>query len=332
MSMSQSPSLPLRVVSALDTGKLSRSAAIALLAFDHLITLDLEIDLVWKHNKKRLPFFLYIFNRFFALIYLAFDSVSLTPSGEVSSKVCVIYLLCDGIVTLVTTLCVQAILQLRVYALYDRSRKMLIFLIGATMLEIAAMAILTGITISHLFDLPIISTNTGCFYQGLLGFSALFWVPGLVYEPVLLLLVLYKAWPFRKQAMRSNLIARIARDSLIYFAAIFVELFISTIIWSLFPTYINIVNPWSAALPSILGSRLLLNMREAVSYQGEANPNSYFLEFFVEDEVTSVGPIEQHYPDLANTAVIEDSTSLTVRSTRSSANERRSEEARALEN
>jgi len=287
----------LSVVSALDIGKQSRCAAIALLVFDHLITLDLEIDLVWRHNKQRRTFFLYIFNRFFALVYLIFDSVSLTPSGEVPSKVCVIYLLCDGLVTLVTTLCVQGILQLRVYALYDRTRTILTFLVGASILEVASMAILVGITASHLYHLPIISTNTGCFYEGLLGFSALFWVPGLLYEPILLLLVLYKAWPFRNKRMRSNLITRIARDSLTYCAAIFAILFISAIIWSLFPTYINIVNPWSAALPSILGSRLLLNMRDAVSREGEANPNSYFLEYFVEDELTSIGPTNQYQLD-----------------------------------
>ena len=47
---------------------------------------------------------------------------------------------------------------------------------------------------SHLPGLPILSTNTGCAYQGILSMSSLFWIPGLVYEPILFGLVAYKAW------------------------------------------------------------------------------------------------------------------------------------------
>ncbi|GJE99743.1 hypothetical protein PsYK624_160140 [Phanerochaete sordida] len=70
-----------------------------------------------------------------------------------------------------------------------------------------------------------------------------------------------------------------ARDSLMYFAVIFVELLVSTIVWARAPQYINILNPWSAALPSLLGSRLMLNMREAVYRRGL--PESYIVETFV---------------------------------------------------
>ena len=41
--------------------------------------------------------------------------------------------------------------------------------------------------------LPVISTSTGCYYSGIFSISALFWLPALVYEPVLCLMVLWKA-------------------------------------------------------------------------------------------------------------------------------------------
>ncbi|KAJ3477647.1 hypothetical protein NLI96_g10320 [Meripilus lineatus] len=53
--------LPLSVRGALDMGKRSRIAAIALLVYDHLLSLGLEVDLIWKEKKTRSGFGLYIF-------------------------------------------------------------------------------------------------------------------------------------------------------------------------------------------------------------------------------------------------------------------------------
>ena len=41
--------------------------------------------------------------------------------------------------------------------------------------------------------LPVISTDTGCYYSGIFSISAFFWLPALVYEPVLCLMVVWKA-------------------------------------------------------------------------------------------------------------------------------------------
>ncbi|EKM61871.1 uncharacterized protein PHACADRAFT_205001 [Phanerochaete carnosa HHB-10118-sp] len=167
---------------------------------------------------------------------------------------------------------------MQIYALYERSRKIKIFLIVACTIEVVAMVVLIAITMSHLESLPILSTNTGCAYQGLLSVSSLFWIPGLVYEPILFALVAYKAWGNRENEPSVPLITRMARESLIYFAVIFVELLLSTVVWARAPEYINLFNPWSAALPSLLGCRLMLSMREAV-YQ-RSDPRSYIMEMF----------------------------------------------------
>ncbi|KAI0079549.1 hypothetical protein K474DRAFT_590296 [Panus rudis PR-1116 ss-1] len=220
-------------------GKRSRGAAMGLLFYDHMLNLSMEVELIWKQSKRRPAFYL--------------------PSHKIRDRQ------------------FTSILQLRVYALYDRSRKILVFLLALCAAEVATMAVLVGVTIGHLEHLPIASTDTGCFYKGILSLSALFWVPGLIYEPVLFVLVAYKAWPRRRNGPRIPLVTRIARDSLLYFVLVFAELLISTMVWARAPTYINLVMPWSAALPSILGSRLLLNMREMVSRQGN---KSYIVETF----------------------------------------------------
>lgn len=43
-------------------------------------------------------------------------------------------------------------------------------------------------------DLPVISTATSCYYSGLSRLSVVFWIPPLIFELVLCLLVVWKAW------------------------------------------------------------------------------------------------------------------------------------------
>lgn len=274
--MDSSPGLSPSYVNALAIGKQSRGAAIGLLFYDHLISLDREIEFVWTGDKRRPAFWLYIFNRFFALAYYIFDTIPITPAGRTPSNICVIYLMCDAIVTTLATLAVQVILQLRIYALYERNRRILILLVSLCAAEMAAMAVLIGVTMSRLEGLPLKSTATGCAYQGLLSLSSLFWIPGLVYEPILFALVAYKAWAPFKRYPSIPLVRRIARDSLMYFVVVFAELLVSTVVWARAPQYINIINPWSAALPSLLGSRLMLSMREAVLRRGTGD--TYIME------------------------------------------------------
>ncbi|TBU52832.1 hypothetical protein BD310DRAFT_831342 [Dichomitus squalens] len=298
--------LPDSYLDALDIGKESRAGALALLVYDHLVTLDLEAELVWTQSKRSRVVWLYIFNRFFPLVWL----------------VCIIYLSVDDFVILVSTLAVQIILQLRVYALYDKGRRVRLFLVCCWLAEVTVMAILIGITMANisgkcrwcspqaraqplmlvLADLPVVSTPTGCYYSGIFSISALFWLPALVYEPILCLMVLWQAWDqdwtswFRRAVDRSGTSVRLhqgrlfkvlARDSLIYFVAIFIELIINTVIWSHYNRYINIVVPWAGVLPSILGSRLLLSMREAIRFSEQYGPHATAITNLAEDRTAA---------------------------------------------
>ncbi|PIL34689.1 hypothetical protein GSI_03469 [Ganoderma sinense ZZ0214-1] len=296
MSLAQ---LPISFVEALAIGKQSRAGALGLLMYDYLITFDLEVDVVWRQSKRSPLCWLYLFNRFFPLVWLVLDLGSymlhhVSVVGEFMSLLrshlfpgglrpprCIIYLAIDDFVVVVSTLAVQVILQLRVYALYRKSRRVRLFLTFGCLAEVLVMAIFIGITLANIKGLPVISTNDGCYYTGIFSISAFFWLPALVYEPTLFLMVLWKAreedWldHFRgygtgilNKGFRNpgKLVKVLARDSLIYFVGIFIELVINTVIWAHYNRYINVVVPWSGALPSILGSRLFLRMREAMLF------------------------------------------------------------------
>ncbi|KAG1828853.1 hypothetical protein EV424DRAFT_1384163 [Suillus variegatus] len=128
-----------------------------------------------------------------------------------------------------------------------------------SIIELAAMALLIGLTIARVERFPVVSTPAGCLFDGLAPLSAIFWTPALILEPIICILVIKKVFLDRQQ--RSELATFLARDSLLYFLVIFIELMGSTIVWARYPSYIDLFMPWSIALPSLLCNRLLLNMR-----------------------------------------------------------------------
>ncbi|KAG1753212.1 hypothetical protein EDB19DRAFT_1627298 [Suillus lakei] len=166
--------------------------------------------------------------------------------------------------------------------MYDRSRKVLSWMIVLSIIEVAAMALLIGLTIARVERFPVVSTPVGCLFEGLAPLSAIFWTPALVVEPIICILVLKKVFLDRQQ--RSELAMFLARDSLLYFLVIFMELVASTIVWARYPSYIDLFMPWvsvflwSIALPSLLCNRLLLNMRGRFARGSEPVHSSLLIE------------------------------------------------------
>lgn len=174
------------------------------------------------------------------------------------------------------TLSVQAAMHLRVWAVYERTRKMLWFLVILFCAECIAMVILLAIMIAHLSTLPIISTPVGCAFETLPRFSSLFWVPAIAIEPILCVLVLKKAVGLLHA--RTGLSALLARDSLIYFFAISAGLLSLLVAWLIDPLNLEYFFPWAIAFPSLFGGRLLLNIRrhfESVQTWGEIEMTVY---------------------------------------------------------
>ncbi|KAG2345066.1 hypothetical protein BDR05DRAFT_881295, partial [Suillus weaverae] len=166
------------------------------------------------------------------------------------------------------------------------------WMIVLSIIEVAAMALLIGLTIARVERFPVVSTPVGCLFEGLAPLSAIFWTPALVLEPIICILVLKKVFLDRQQ--RSELTTFLACDSLLYFLVIFMELVASTIVWARYPSYIDLFMPWvsvslcvtflkqiyswSVAFPSLLCSRLLLNMRGHFARGSEPVHSSLLIE------------------------------------------------------
>ncbi|KAI6114732.1 hypothetical protein EDD16DRAFT_1597843, partial [Pisolithus croceorrhizus] len=114
-----------------------------LLVYDYVISIDREIEYIWNRPRTTTTI-LYLIVRYFGTrTQPAFVSVFLSNvSGENLPDILAgkIFLAVQGWPSCGVLWLVQTILQLRLYVLYDRSRRVLLFMGSGFVVEIMAMA------------------------------------------------------------------------------------------------------------------------------------------------------------------------------------------------
>ncbi|KAF8513395.1 hypothetical protein JB92DRAFT_2924187 [Gautieria morchelliformis] len=214
-------------------------AALAMLTYDYALTFDDEFEFVWK-RRWSLGKILFIFNRYFGLLsLLSFAMV---------------------------------ILILRIYAVYNCSRRLLLIMIAFL---VAAMASSSWLAISTLptsdqpshdnaVALVMVGGTTGCPNGTTPPHAFFFWIPFLIFETFLMALMLCKGWRVYRSEGGSRLLHLIIRDSLFYFWVMFMALLANCIVWVVPSLDPRIAAGWTIAMPCAVGCRLLLNMRESL--------------------------------------------------------------------
>ncbi|KIJ54245.1 hypothetical protein M422DRAFT_42436 [Sphaerobolus stellatus SS14] len=216
------------------------------------------------------------------------------------SQFCTVFFWWEGLWGVLSVLLVDIILQSKIYAVYNRNNTLLLFLVP--------LFILVGAwTVGSLVKFMLENTNTdsleslieefkfrnngqfdltplkGCFSIGR-SFPFWLWIAPLAFETLLCLLMVNKAWEIYKQDWRSPLLRGIVVDrrafmlrSILYFLPIFSLLLGSCLLWSIENKRLNnlvqLTAPWVTAIPSALGSRLLLNIRKEVSKARSKSPS-----------------------------------------------------------
>jgi len=267
---------------------MSRTAAFGIFAYDCLLTLDDEVELVWKQWKNNLGCWLYVLNRFAPAVWLSLETVVFFVGQSPSHKFCLGVFTADGFVFIFQTLCVQLLLQMRVYALYGCNKRIRNILAACCALEMSAMITFQCLSIAGITEQPIAATSLGCQWTGVTTYSSLVWIPSLLFEPVLCAMVVWKAWGDdikrsirRRKGTLSDLekiaegtmppaVKGLARDSVLYFLGIFAMLIVNLIVWSI-PDIcrynIYTIIPWSYIFPSIIGSRMHLHMHSLITHK-----------------------------------------------------------------
>ncbi|KAF8176398.1 hypothetical protein K438DRAFT_1939394 [Mycena galopus ATCC 62051] len=129
-----------------------------ILCYDHLLTLDSEINFLWR-RPKRISFFLFILLRYFSLLSNIAMTQTLLNFGDVAPERCHAGGIVKKVLLLLQNILVGYILGLRVYAMYSFSKRVLFFLCGAAVVTvILATWSITSETIISVTNVP------GCQY------------------------------------------------------------------------------------------------------------------------------------------------------------------------
>lgn len=238
-------------------------AALAMQVWELVIHVIDEVEYVWKSKMSPMKV-LYIWARYGQLVAQITNlvTVQLLSLGYFSRQGCANAFLLEIFISQQAILCVEGIQLMRLFALYNQSRRVKYFLLSifgiSTGLEIAG-NIATG---------KMYSTRAKCTMlasappdSGLTWFA----VGAGMFQVVVLGMTLSKQLSTKHTRWaRTPLSSLMMKDSLFVFFLLFVVL--STVVgyeavWSFGPSFWNIAFGWYIALLSIAGCRLIMNMR-----------------------------------------------------------------------
>ncbi|KAI0674216.1 hypothetical protein C8Q78DRAFT_966238 [Trametes maxima] len=236
------------IIPTIQNTRYAELASTVIILFDHIITLDQE-DSQWSLGKV-----LFLVNRYYALCIV----------------ICLSWFRWQGWTGVITFVIAEFILQLRLYALYFRDKRILACMLTVSLGAAASSAIVMGRALAKITAIAVTLPHTGstvCVPTTLPGHFYAFWIPMLVSESVLCGLALlrgFKAFRPGSNVFQSGkrIVEILVRDSLSYFVIIFATYLLNTIIFLTRPAYeVEIPIGFAVALAVVLSNRLCLNVR-----------------------------------------------------------------------
>lgn len=244
----------------------SELASSTIIVFDHLITLDQEIDLIWNAHWS-IGKVLFIVNRYYSLCSVVFNNYALF-STTITDSFCLKWFQWQGWTGLVACMIGQIILQVRLYALYYLNKKILALMVIWFLAATVSSAVIMGTTLSILGARShIIPGIPFCVPVDVPRHLYAFWIPIIAFESLLCAMALYRGFQgivgdgslFRSGR---RLVTILVRDSILFFLVVFAA-YCTNFLILVFgnDNLIEIPLGFSIAMSCVMGNRLILNVR-----------------------------------------------------------------------
>ncbi|KIK52290.1 hypothetical protein GYMLUDRAFT_265491 [Collybiopsis luxurians FD-317 M1] len=256
------------------------SSALGFLYYDHLLTLDAEVRLIWT-RPKNMSRYLFFINRYLSFFGNIVSAVSLF-STSLSVSRCRSFELFHEIFLTFTQGLVTSLLTLRVYALYGCNKIFLSVVLGLIVLGVIASVCISILNRNS----P--SESTTSFHQGChvllsrdgAAKTAVAWEGILGVDTVLFLATLWKAYHNRLRpdvaSLGVSLFAIVVRDGSIYFLII-TSLNLANII----SFYVSIPSFSIPSSPSLPSSNIVLLLSTQIPGRIQGNLSSFVSCFSV---------------------------------------------------
>ncbi|KAJ7651761.1 hypothetical protein B0H17DRAFT_1102069 [Mycena rosella] len=251
-------------------------ATACLLVYEWVTSLDDEVNRIWT-LKWRAPKILYMLNTYFIRPLLLCLWILADFPGT-SPEFCRIYAYWQMIPLRLAILVAQALVVIRVWAIYNNSRRM--FWVLTTLYTLEVIAVTTCVAIATMDTQGVaqpvpLSCDLNSISGYLLKYSATgTWLAPVCFEFIMVLITLAKLVPRWKFGSKGFLgsggnatLDILARDSLIYFGFIFTFSLTNSVIYELSFSahYHSILLGPTSAISCIAVSRMMINMRSLPS-------------------------------------------------------------------
>ncbi|KAF9468869.1 hypothetical protein BDZ94DRAFT_548070 [Collybia nuda] len=236
--------------------------------YDHLITFDQEVELVW--NKPwTIAKVLFFWNRYFGTFFLLAEAVvfSIKPSSD---QVCRDWFFIQGWSTALIIWSMQSTMLFRTFAMFRRNRFVIISCIICYAIEVCTMVVI--MILSFQFIDAINEPFPGIFIctpYNVPRYMYAFWLPIVVFDCVLFGLALWAGTQHVKvlhglNSPRSSMWEVLLKDSLLYFSVTLTTYITSAVVWLVVPAHwLELPQGFSIAGTCVMGVRLVLNLRKA---------------------------------------------------------------------
>ncbi|KAI0788560.1 hypothetical protein C8Q75DRAFT_238834 [Abortiporus biennis] len=203
---------------------------------------------------------IYYFTRYYSVVILI-----LINSRKMG---CRRWILLEGISSLLLEVLVEALLILRVNALYSGKRTVLISILTAYLCQIVVMAVSLAI------GLPKVMSAYQCNVALIPVTLVIYSVASILFESLIFTLTMMKFYMALKEGWsHSTLLGVMVRDSILTFIVILVVMAGNTLLFSIAPaTLAALFFPWTLAIFGSVGPRLILSLRSAYA-QSIRNPS-----------------------------------------------------------
>ncbi|KAJ3504585.1 hypothetical protein NLJ89_g7861 [Agrocybe chaxingu] len=254
--------------------------------YDHAITLEDEVECIWKRSRIKIPQALFLINRYIGTGILVYSAIAIALATTIQPRSIprcnVLNNLQEwGAVLVVWSM--QGIMVYRISAMYQHYNLITAVQLVFFAIEIISTSIMKGLVQDEVIDL---SCNL-LVYPVWYGWS---WAPILCFEALMFFLSLWSGIVYYREALkRSDALLTSERNSMSYvllrdsisfpFLALVVVL-INIFGWSRFSPNAAHINAGIAIFaPRILGCRLILNLRESYyrPFKDELSMNNHTL-------------------------------------------------------
>lgn len=259
------------------------AVAVAVL-YDHALTFSREIDYIWRKPPSLVAAF-YLLGRYLGDSVVILGAY-LCLTEDASTQECFRLFHVRAWGTLLCSWLTQCIMQFRIYAMYRRSRQILVIMVVAFFSECLAVGVIIWRTIGPTSKLVVTDEPFPgkhlCSFSGINTNFVYLFIPVFCFEVLLFFLAIRgslnnmrkgRATPGTSSLRVNTFMSVLVRDSILYF---FINLAMCAIVMGLWQNAVvlhaNISIPFIMLVEMVIGTRMVINLKEHCSRRLSSEP------------------------------------------------------------